>query len=250
MPIAAGRRQPNCRCTGTAKIGDESQMKAYKHILTHGETKDGRLYISRIAQDELMRTLGQVRDRPFNIFRSDGKLLVRTAFLQRQKGKAGLRINCGQDTFANCREGTPIWLRLRPDGDVEIQIGSSPGPIIDAELSHDCEAVLEDPEAVNFWQAVNAACIILESRLRSRARAPKTMHGKRLVEYALGHPDGRLKCRENGGEQEGICQLCHGVMRSLRNPSLHQKQEYSRTRARQIVGIVDLLLEEIGAAQF
>lgn len=224
-------------------------MQEYKHILTQGEIKDGRIYISKSAEAELMRTLGQVRDKPFNVFRSDGKLLVRTAYLQRQRRKAGLRINCGQDTFANCTEGTPIWLRLRPGGDIEIQIGSCPGPIIDAELSQECEAILEDPGLTNYWQAVNAACTILESRLRSRSQAPDTVYGTRLCDYALRYSDGRLVCREHEGEQEGIHQLCQGVMRALRNPSSHQKKEYSRTRARQIVGVVDLLLGEIGAAR-
>lgn len=125
-------------------------MQGYKHILTRGEIKDGRVYISQSAEEEFLRTLPQVCDRPFNVFRPDGKLLVRTALLQRQKGKAGLRVNCGQDTFANCAEGTSIWLRLRPDGDIEIQIGSSPGPIIDAELNQECGTILEDPEVENI----------------------------------------------------------------------------------------------------
>jgi len=223
-------------------------MQGYKHILTRGEVKDGRIYISQSAEDEFMRTLGPVRNKPFNIFRSDGKLLVRTGYLQRQRGKAGLRINCGQDTFADCSEGTSIWLRLRPDGDVEIQIGSSPGPIMDAELNQECGAVLEDPEMTSYWQVVNAACVILESRLRSRSQAPTTMYGARLVDHALRHTDGKLVCREHEGEQRGIHQLCLGVMQALRNPSSHQKQEHTRTRARQIVGIVDLLLGEIDAA--
>lgn len=223
-------------------------MRGYRHVLTQGEIKDGRIYLSVLAVEEAMRTLGQVRDKPFSIFRSDGKLLVRNAYFQGREGKRGLRLNCGQDTFANCTEGTPIWLRLRPDGDIEIQIGSSPGPIIDTELNQECKAILEDPETTNYWQAVNVACTILETRLCNRAQAPANVYGARLVDYALEPPDGKLVCREHEGQQKGIHQLCRGVIQALRNPSSHQKLEYSRTRARQIVGIVDLLLGEIDAA--
>ncbi len=224
-------------------------MQSYKHILTRGEIKDGRIGLSARAVEEAMRTLGRVRDKPFNIFRSDGKLLVRAVCFQSHEGKPGLRLNCGKNTFANCTEGTPIWLRLRSDGDVEIQVGSSPGPIIDAELNQECEAILEDPETTNYWQAVNVACTILETRLRNRAQAPTNIYGVKLVNYALRPTDGKLVCREQGGEQEGINQLCRGVMQALRNPSSHQKQEYPRTRARQIVGIIDLLLGEIVTAE-
>lgn len=196
-----------------------------------------------------MRTFGQVRDRPFNVFRSDGKLLVRSTRFQRQEGKAGLRLNCGQETFADCTEGTLIWLRLRPDNDVEIQIDSPPGPIIDAELNQDCGSILEDPNLENYWQVVNSACTILETRLRSLSQAPNTLIGVRLVEYALNQKDGILICRDHEAEQKGFYELCRGIFQAYRNPTSHRKIEFSRTRARQIVGIIDVILAELDVAR-
>jgi hypothetical protein len=90
-------------------------MEDYGHILKKGELTDGRIYIAEIAVEEAMRSLGPVRNKPFNIFRSDGKLLVRSAHFQHTPGRGGIRLNCGQDTFADCTEGTPVWIRLRSD---------------------------------------------------------------------------------------------------------------------------------------
>jgi hypothetical protein len=224
-------------------------MQEYKHILIQTEISSGRIYVADNAKIEFMRALGQVLDRPFNIFRSDGRLLLRTAFIQKQEDKAGLRLNFGKDAFAGCTEGTPIWLRTRPDGDVEVQIGSPAGSIIDAELSQECLDMLENPKADNYWQAVNVACTILESRLRRRIQASTDLYGTRLVDHALRDSDGKLICRTNTREQEGIYQLCQGVMRALRNPGSHHKQHISRTRARQWIGLIDLLLGEIDAAK-
>jgi uncharacterized protein (TIGR02391 family) len=226
-----------------------SDMQEYKHILIDSEIKSGRIYIAESALEEFRRSLGQVQSRPFNIFRSDGKLLARAVSIQKRPSKRGWRLSFGLDTFAGCTEGTPIWLRLRPDGDVEVQIGPSAGPIADAELSQECLATLENPKTDNYWQAVTAACIILESRLRNRTQAPSDLHTTRLVDHALRYADGKLICRTNRNEQEGINQLCQGVMRALRNPSTHEKQNLSRTRAHQIVGIIDLLLGEIDQAE-
>jgi hypothetical protein len=83
-------------------------MQGYKHILARGEIDSGRIYISDNAKDEFMRQLGLAQGRPFNIFRSDNKILLRSVVIQKRAGKAGLRINFGQDTSADCTEGTAI----------------------------------------------------------------------------------------------------------------------------------------------
>jgi uncharacterized protein (TIGR02391 family) len=137
---------------------------------------------------------------------------------------------------------------LRSDGDVEVLIDSADGPTIDAELSHECLSILENPKTDNYWLAVNAAYVILESRLSNRAQASDS-YGKSLVDKSLRFADGKLIFRKNQNEQEGIHYLCRGIMQALRNPSSHHKQDLSRTRARQIIGIIDLLLGEIDAAE-
>jgi uncharacterized protein (TIGR02391 family) len=222
-------------------------MQGFRHILRGSEIESGRIYISQNSENEFFREFGQIRDRAFNIFRSDNTLLLRSVVIQRTS-RAGLRINFGKDTFADCVVGTPIWLCLRSDSDMEIRIGSGTSYILDAELSHECFTDLENPNSDNYWKAVNAACTILESRLRARTQA-SNMYGKELVNFALHFPEGKLICRSNKVEQEGIHQLCLGVMQAYRNPSLHQKQNRTRTRARQIVGIIDLLLSEIDLAE-
>ncbi|MGC1376161.1 MAG: TIGR02391 family protein [Anaerolineales bacterium] len=224
-------------------------MQGYKHILLRGEIESGRINVARSAEEECMRVLGQIRDRPFNIFRSDGKLLLRSATIQRQSKKAGFRLNFGQSAFIGCSEGSPIWLRMNSDNDLEVQIGSSHGPILDDELCKECLPILENPTIENYWQAVTSACIILETRLRERAKASSEYYGARLIDYSLKPPQGKLVCRKNEKEQEGVFHLCRGVSQGLRNPSVHLKQNSSRTRARQVVGIIDMLLGEIDAAE-
>jgi hypothetical protein len=224
-------------------------MQGYKHILLRGEIESGRINVPGSAEEECMRVLGQIRDRPFNIFRSDGKLLLRSVTIQKQRDTPGFRLSFGQSTFKGCSEGSPIWLRVKNDNDMEVQIGSSQGPIVDIELCQECLPILENPTIDNYWQAVISACIILETRLRERAKAPSEFYGTRLIDYALKPPQGKLVCREKEKEQEGVYHLCLGVAQGLRNPSVHLKQNSPRTRARQVVGIIDLLLGEIDAAE-
>jgi hypothetical protein len=104
--------------------GDTLIMQGYKHLLIGNEIDSGRIYISQKSEDEFMRVFGQIRNRPFNIFGSDNRVLLRSVAIQKSS-HAGLRINFGKDTFADCVVGTPIWLYLRPDSDMEIQIGSA-----------------------------------------------------------------------------------------------------------------------------
>ncbi|MBK8901412.1 MAG: TIGR02391 family protein [Anaerolineaceae bacterium] len=221
-------------------------MREYRHILMRGEISSGRIYVPQHSEGELKGNLGLVQDRAFNIFLSDGTLVKRNAKLQKTKGKAGLRLNCGQDTFKNCTSGTPIFLSLRPDNDIEIKIQTNIDRLIsDEELDKECGQLLENPRLGNYWQAVNLACTLLESRIRAKSGAPKNVYGYKLIDYALHPQNGKLICRDHSGEQDGIFQLCSGVMKAYRNPNAHQKSAIPRDKVRKIVGIVDLLLEEI-----
>jgi uncharacterized protein (TIGR02391 family) len=224
-------------------------MMGYRHILLKGEISSGRINISEKSKEECMRSLGEVQGRPFNIFRSDGTFLVRNTRFQRVEGKSGLRLNLGQNTFSGCSEGTEIWLRLNKNKDVEVEIGSSINSIVDNELSYECLPILENPEKDNYWQAVNSAFTILETRIRNQTGAGPNYFGDRLIDFAFKPDQGILVCRENKNGQEGIYYLFRGIMKAFRNPNVHQKQELTRIRARQTVAAVDLLLAEINTAQ-
>jgi hypothetical protein len=70
----------------------------YRHILTKTEIAEGRLNISAAVEDEFMRVFAAVRDKPFNVFSTDGKCLNRNARFQKLRN--GLRFNCGQHTLS------------------------------------------------------------------------------------------------------------------------------------------------------
>jgi hypothetical protein len=109
--------------------------------------------------------------------------------------------------------------------------------------------ILENPHQDDYADAVIKACVILESRLKIKSCAPKgSDHGKGLADYALETKNAAIRLRSDGREQNGFYYLYLGISGAFRNPLAHGNDAWPRNRARQVVGIVDLLLGEIKAA--
>lgn len=98
--------------------------------------------------------------------------------------------------------------------------------------------------------AVREACVLLEDRLREVSRLPAELVGVQLVSRALSPDSGVLILSDVKAEQDGIHTLYRGVIGFFKNPTSHRIiEDYDVTRARQIVGLVDLLLQLLREAK-
>lgn len=119
--------------------------------------------------------------------------------------------------------------------------------IKDDELLDRCVDLLLKPGKADI--AVGAACTVLEHRIRKVAGLPKGVVGVKLVEQALGK-NGKLVTSDVEAEQEGFHLLCRGVIGFFKNPTSHRViEDYDLTRARQVVGLIDTLLQLLREAK-
>jgi hypothetical protein len=68
-------------------------------------------------------------------------------------------------------------------------------------------------------------------------------YGVGLIDKALNPKTGVLEFQGTPPEREGLHQLFRGAMGFFKNPTSHQIAEYDVTRARQVVGLIDVLLQ-------
>jgi uncharacterized protein (TIGR02391 family) len=120
--------------------------------------------------------------------------------------------------------------------------------IKDDELRERCVDLLLRPGKLDT--AVRDACTVLEHRLRKVTGLPKEALGVALVDKALNKKDGKLIVSDVEAEQEGFHLLCRGVIGFFKNPTSHRLiGDYGLTRARQVVGLVDTLLDLLREAK-
>lgn len=113
--------------------------------------------------------------------------------------------------------------------------------IVDDQLRDRCLDLLLRPDKADT--AVREACVLLEDRIRDAAGLPAELIGADLVTRALHPENGILMLSEIKAEQEAILLLYRGVIGFFKNPTSHRIIEnYDLTRARQVVGLIDLLL--------
>ncbi|MCJ7510457.1 MAG: TIGR02391 family protein [Dehalococcoidia bacterium] len=113
--------------------------------------------------------------------------------------------------------------------------------IVDDELRYRCLELLARPGRADT--GVRDACVVLEDRLRVVAGLSQDVHGVDLVDRALNPKNGVLVFSNVAAEQQGIHNVYRGVIGFFRNPTSHRlMREYDLTRARQVVGLIDLLL--------
>ena len=114
--------------------------------------------------------------------------------------------------------------------------------IVDDELKDRCLDLLVRPGKADT--AVRDAAVVLEHRIRKAAGLGPEDYGVGLVDKALSPKTGLLDFGGPKPEREGIHQLYRGVIAFFKNPTSHQIiQDYDVTRARQVVGLIDLLLQ-------
>ncbi len=114
--------------------------------------------------------------------------------------------------------------------------------IVDDELRDRCLDLLVRPGKADT--AVLAATVVLEDRIRKVAGLGPEHYGVSLVDKALSPNGGVLDFGIPQPERQGLHQLYRGVIAFFKNPASHRLIEnYDITRARQVVGLIDLLLQ-------
>jgi uncharacterized protein (TIGR02391 family) len=120
--------------------------------------------------------------------------------------------------------------------------------IKDDELRERCVDLLLRPGKADT--AVAAACTLLEDRLRNVTGLPNDDIDVSLVDKALKKREGKLVVSDVDAEQDGFHMLCRGVIGFFKNPTSHRViEDYDLTRARQVVGLIDTLLQLLREAK-
>lgn len=118
------------------------------------------------------------------------------------------------------------------------------GRAMDPELVERC---IEAFEAGRNDEAIRAAMIVLESRLRTSANQPETSFGITLVEAAIGE-NADLNFGETSSDRKGLTEFFTAPMRLFRNPTAHHFIEYEAERTLEILSAVDLALDLLAEA--
>lgn len=131
-----------------------------------------------------------------------------------------------------------------------VEIGSLYNSIEDGELRSRCADLLS--AASHFDRVINQATLVLEDRIRRKASADKSLVGVKLInEVIKAKPsESRLVISSTPEEQEGIANICRGLMLALRNETHHHLVEgFSREEAFHICGFIDRILKLVDNAQ-
>jgi hypothetical protein len=118
----------------------------------------------------------------------------------------------------------------------------------DDELRERCLDLLLRPGKADT--AVREAAVVLEHRVRKMASLSDDAYGVGVVDRALSPKSGNLLFPGSTTEREGLHQLIRGTIGFFKNPTSHRIiADYDVTRARQVVGLVDTLLQLLQEAQ-
>jgi hypothetical protein len=98
--------------------------------------------------------------------------------------------------------------------------------------------------------AVRDATVVLEDRVRRAAQLGNEFYGTGLIDKALNPTKGALEFEGTAQEREGLYQLFRGTVGFFKNPTSHRiVADYKSTRARQVVGLIDVLLQLLQEAR-
>lgn len=134
-------------------------------------------------------------------------------------------------------------------GSSVVEIGSIFNSIQDTELKERCADLLSAPG--NFDRVINQATQVLEDRIRRKSGGEVGRSGVELINDVLRGDLAKtvLKVSEDQGEQQGITDICRGIMSAFRNPTHHQiTDKFSREDALKLCVFVDSMLKIIDAA--
>jgi uncharacterized protein (TIGR02391 family) len=119
--------------------------------------------------------------------------------------------------------------------------------IEDQELRSRCQDILLAP--ANFDRPINQATLVLEDRIREKAKPTKKLVGENLVGYAFNEEISKtvLRVASNDPEdQRGFTQMLRGIFAAFRNKTHHQIiKNVSREEAMRVCGFIDVLLRVV-----
>lgn len=97
----------------------------------------------------------------------------------------------------------------------------------------------------NFDVAINQATLVLENRIREKAKPSQKLVGEPLVNYAFKEKLSETLLQVKGGDaddQRGCTQILRGLVPLFRNKTHHHIEDFSREDALKVCGFIDVLL--------
>ena len=117
----------------------------------------------------------------------------------------------------------------------------------DQELLSRCQDILM--ASAKFDRPINQATLVLEDRIRQKAKPPKNLVGENLVNYAFKEDISKTILRVSSGDEEaqrGFTQILRGAVSAFRNKTHHHiVNSISREEALRVCGFIDVLLRVV-----
>lgn len=129
------------------------------------------------------------------------------------------------------------------------EIGTLYGSLEDEELSSRCSDILSARN--HFDRVVSEATLVLENRIRHKARDSSGLTGTQLVNtHVKANPqDSTIVISSDPDEQEGFSHVLRGVMFAFRNTTHHSPSEtWTREDALKVCAFIDYLLKRLEEA--
>jgi uncharacterized protein (TIGR02391 family) len=121
----------------------------------------------------------------------------------------------------------------------------------DQELLERCGDILAARS--KFDRAVNQATLVLEDRIRNKAKPSSRLVGENLVNYAFNEEISKTRLQVSSKEsddQRGLTQILRGVVPAFRNKTHHHLVDtMSREEALRICGFIDVLLRLVDSSE-
>jgi uncharacterized protein (TIGR02391 family) len=100
-----------------------------------------------------------------------------------------------------------------------------------------------------YDRAINQATLVLEDRIRSKAKPPTSMTGEPLVNFAFKDEISKTILQVASGkadDQRGFTQILRGIVPAFRNHTHHHVSDsFSQEEALLVVGFIDVLLRVV-----
>jgi hypothetical protein len=122
--------------------------------------------------------------------------------------------------------------------------------IEDQELRSRCQDILMAP--ANFDRPINQATLVLEDRIRNKAKPTTKLVGESLVNFAFKEDLSTtvLQVASNDSDdQRGFTQILRGLVPAFRNKTHHHIiNTFSREEAMRVCGFIDVLLRVVDSS--
>jgi uncharacterized protein Ymh len=100
-----------------------------------------------------------------------------------------------------------------------------------------------------YDRAINQATLVLEDRIRKKAKPPTPMTGEPLVNFAFKDEVSKTVLKVGSGQvddQRGFTQILRGIVPAFRNNTHHHVSDsFSQEEAILVVGFIDVLLRVV-----